>query len=961
MKRFAVVVIALAMVAPTFAAPSEYQNLIPEPKQMTVTGEQWLVAEGDAPKATLVIPPREGRAQIGADEINDRLAFLEGPALPVVEGDEVSALEQVQGLPIVIANCYGSDLAKAIIAECKVNVTRDDPGEQGYVIRFVTFRGRKLIFLCGSDRQGTLYAAVTFRWLLEREGDGILATVCSVRDWPDFLWRGTGSLQQMRGSYPAYGQQGDDYVQALRKQIDWMLRRKLNFLGDYAYTGGRDVAYWENHKWWMRDLNSYALARGIIGEAYQSTNVGYDARDKDDPRFAGMHHTRDLFFSWSDDELLGKRTREVGEFYDAAGLQCLVLHPPDGGGPLDPEIWSKRSEQDKERWGDDRAAADAHVFNTFYEEARKHNPHIKVVYVVYPYNAVYLDWEKLKKHYPDLTREQFEKSGRLYFKRFASLIPEDVHICVWLGERKYMDEFRSIFGDRPMYYWFMISRGWTNAGWLVTTHRHIPTNYYGHPGDIMAVRIDRNAPNYINRAVACQFAWNTKSEGAQDFAGVYYDFQKDNDEPRVVIDKWGLPACRNMWGSEAGPLVFQAFNKGIIPALIVEPSRVFDRANRNRRRAGLPALELTPEMMLKQAEGCKAAAEALHQVLGMDVKFEELAERLYVYYLRRTHCLAAYAWAHYHLLQANEGVVEGDEVKVTENVAAGKAALDAGLEDMQNILAVTADMLTYDPRYTRQADQGIFPAIPGTAADFPRMRESLEAAAQRYADSQVQFEPLKHEGVIKVAIYNPSDNGGRAIGHQGWMNTLEGVEDVEAEFVDDLGLSNLINYEVLLYPQCSSGRGVGRYEFFEVLKRYVEEAGGGVMFGHQCVGSDRAEFGMETTFPRIGLGASARLDSNKVVVAAEHPITAGPAEAGSLTEFEHSYYDHFIVKPGRKATVILKDPDDGGAVMVAGAQGKGRVIYDGSIMLNQDNSAPTAEGLEREVFLSAIRWLARRK
>jgi hypothetical protein len=161
---------------------------------------------------------------------------------------------------------------------------------------------------------------------------------------------------------------------------------------------------------------------------------------------------------------------------------------------------------------------------------------------------------------------------------------------------------------------------------------------------------------------------------------------------------------------------------------------------------------------------------------------------------------------------------------------------------------------------------------------------------------------------------------------------------------------------VLLYPQCNSGRSVGRYEFFEVLRRYVEEAGGGVMFGHHAVGYDRAEFGMDTTFPRIGLGATDRLDSNRVVIAAEHPITAG-FEVGA--EGEHPYYDHFIVKPGAKGTVVLKDPE-GGAVMVAGQEKRGRVIYDGSIMLSQDNQPVAAEGFWRDILLSAIRWLAQR-
>jgi len=189
------------------------------------------------------------------------------------------------------------------------------------------------------------------------------------------------------------------------------------------------------------------------------------------------------------------------------------------------------------------------------------------------------------------------------------------------------------------------------------------------------------------------------------------------------------------------------------------------------------------------------------------------------------------------------------------------------------------------------------------------------------------------------------------------MLTLAGVEGVQAQFVDDLSLSNLVDYEVLLYPQCNSGRSVGRYEFFEVLKRYVEEAGGGVLFGHHSVGSDRAQFGTATTFPSIGMGSTQRLDSNRVIVAAEHPLTAGLAVE---TVAEHAYFDHFIITPGRKGTVILKDPT-GGAVMVAGNQGKGRVIYDGTIILSQDNAPIAAEGFTRDLLLSAVQWLAHRR
>ena len=64
--------------------------------------------------------------------------------------------------------------------------------------------------------------------------------------------------------------------------------------------------------------------------------------------------------------------------------------------------------------------------------------------------------------------------------------------------------------------------------------------------------------------------------------------------------------------------------------------------------------------------------------------------------------------------------------------------------------------------------------------------------------------------------------------------------------------------------------------------------------------------------------------------------------------------------PGRKGVVVLKDPG-GDAIMVAGAQGKGRVIYDGSIILSTTDGVEAAEGQWREVFLNAVRWLARRR
>lgn len=957
MRKLIAILSILAVAGTAWAATtSTWEDMIPTPKKIDVSEERWILSLGERTQAQIIVPPRQPQAMIGAEEINQRMGELGAAPLPVIESDDPAALDS-QAISIVISKCYGSDLAEAIIAECDIDITRDDPGEQGYVVEFVRFRGSRVIALLGSDPQGALYAAVTMRYLMEGGDNGVAAAEASVRDWPDFKWRGTTCLQQAKSSYPAYGLKDDEYVDALKQQVDWMLRAKLNFMGDFLY-GREDAMDWIDARW-VTQLNAYARQRGIIGEEYQSTHVGYDERDAGDPRFEGMMHTRNLYFTWSDDELLRKRAREIGEVYEKLNLGVVVLHCPDGGGPVNPEMWENRSEADRARWGNDRASADAHVFNIFYEEIKRINPDMKVVFVIYPYNAQYLDWDMLKPIYPDMTREQFNAAGRDYWADLGPKLPKDAGICVWLGEPQYMDVFRESFGEMPMYYWYKLASGWVDAGWLITTLRYIPTNYYDHPGDIMAVRIDRNFPNYINRLIACQFAWNTDSEGAEDFSGNYYDFRKDNDEPEVVVERWGELACRHMWGPEVGPVMHEVYNKGVIPAMIVNPSRLLNDVNKSRRRTGLEPLELTPEQMLGQAEGCEAAAAALETLLGTEqlAEMDEMGERLFVYYLRRTNCLGAYARAHYHLLQAQKALANGDGTELERQVAEGLHALDAGLEKMARVMEITSTMRAYDVKFHRQAANGIFPAIPGTDADFPRMRESLEAVIRRWQDAQLQFEPISHEGPVRVAIYDPSGDGGTAIGHQGWMETLKTDDGVVAEFINDLSLSNLVKYEVLLYPQASSGRSVSRYEYFEVLKRYVEEAGGGVMFGHHQVGHDRAEFGMEVTFPLIGAGSIDRPDAYDVVVAGDHPITEGLA-AGQT--YQHVYYDHFTVKPGRKGVVILKDTG-GDPVMVAGQQGKGRVIYDGQIILSDVSGTVTAEGTERDVFLSAVRWMAHRK
>jgi hypothetical protein len=722
--------ILIALIMAAFAslghtAPSVWQDMIPRPKQISVKGEQWVVAKGSRPLATILVPPGQPKSTIGAQEINQRIGEMGGPPLPVVESDDPAAILS-HHLPIVISTCYDSKLAKTIITECGVKITPSDPGEQGYVIRFLRFRGRPLILLVGSDPQGALYAAVTMRWLIERTGDGTLATVASVRDWPDFKWRGINSVRQMIYSLPAARLTGEARMDGLKRQVDWILRAKLNLLGDYGGSMD-DVTKFDDIVKWMHPLNAYARERGIIGELFQSISVGLDKRDAGNRRFAGMMHIGKRFFTWSDDELIRKRAREIADICDRSNLGIVVLHCPDGGGPIDPEMWSKRSEADHRRWGNDRASADAHVFTLFYEEIKRINPDIRVVFAIYPYHARYLNFEMFKPRYADLTREQFEWAGREYLNSLGPKLPKESTICVWMSEPQYMDEFRSCFGNRPMYYYNQWSGNSLNAGWLVSTFRYIGTNFYGNPNDIMAVRFGSSLPNYINRLLASQFAWDTRSEGSEVFSGSYYDFLTDNDGPDVVTQQWGQRACRHMWGAKLGPVIHGALKQGIIPSLIVNPAQIIRDDKRNALFfVGRKSVDLTSAMMLKQADGCARAARELDKVIKMAVPMDDLQESLFVYYLQRTHCLAAYALAQYYLLRAQQSMSTGDAKATAINVANGIKAVDDGRADMARILKITATMRCYDPGYNRRADEGVFPAIPGTDANFQRIRKLLE-------------------------------------------------------------------------------------------------------------------------------------------------------------------------------------------------------------------------------------------
>jgi len=129
--------------------------------------------------------------------------------------------------------------------------------------------------------------------------------------------------------------------------------------------------------------------------------------------------------------------------------------------------------------------------------------------------------------------------------------------------------------------------------------------------------------------------------------------------------------------------------------------------------------------------------------------------------------------------------------------------------------------------------------------------------------------------------------------------------------------------------------------------------GGGLVLHHNSCGRRQPE----TLFPEIVAKVPGREEDTVLVLAeTEHPVVAGSPE-----QFEHAYYDHLVLEPGPKATVLVRDRGKN-AVVVAGEYGHGRVVFCGNaagywsdpVDLRQAEKPPV--GGELKLLENAVRW-----
>ena len=516
----------------------------------------------------IVVPDEVDLLQVGASEINARMTELGGEPLPVV--DEPS------GKPAIFIGRWWDPHIREICMELKVKLTPTNPGEQGYVIESGTYQDRPVILLGGSDKQGALYACVTFRRRMKDEENGVAARNARVRDWPDFKVRCNGRLNFYDLRHTSFSAENleplQETMQDFKEQIDFYLRHKVNFLyarGYFLRPLKDNFRQQQLHKAVLEVLG-YADRRGIgirlIG--------GVDLADylTDEQKKRAVERRPGSAYMWAAFDAHRRKARDYAQFMQAAAADHLALHPLDSGFLTDPELWSRRSEATKRMYGNDRAWAEIEQFSLYFDILRQLNPTASREAVVFPYHyqAARPDfpqkYAELNQGMPNTGKYDFiesnEQASRVqqdivrFWREVAGGLPDDVAIVFREGAKETFQAVADIFEGHPITIWIYPGR---NKGWLGTfcPQVRMTGKTYWRPDHrdryFMAFDMTRTVDGRPNRLAQQEYLWNVDRPDASDqftvFSRFYEhggrevsDFQKQHLIPRI---------CRILYGGSA--------------------------------------------------------------------------------------------------------------------------------------------------------------------------------------------------------------------------------------------------------------------------------------------------------------------------------------------------------------------------------------------------------------------------
>jgi len=679
-------VVLLAVIGGIVTAPrcvAAVPDLVPMPKKYQQTGGAFGL-DGKP----IFIESGNRQCEIAADELVLRIKELGGrPGEIKPVGAELPP--GVYVLPVT-SRAFGR-----LAAVAPVRITAEDPGPQGYVIR--TTRDRLVVV--GSDSIGTLYGAMTLRQMMARGTRGVFIAAATVYDKPDYHYR--GSMGFDRG-LRRLGGKTEDYEEG----FNLMMRFKMNLIGDYQYyldprqvSAGRRAFY--------RKMNAYAKERGIYATRGQDDVRVLGPLDKDRPEFKNWDCVRSTggakrCFCWSKDELTRERANMLLDLTKDCGFSIFFLHPIDGGGIKDPELWSRRCDGCKKRFGDDRWKASAHQYKIWAEVMREKGLDVIFTSPIYPYSAGHF-WAEGRT---DEKSAYARKNAIEYYRKLHPILEPSVMPMVWMARPERMARFCDAFKGRPI---CVYAHSIRVCGYFGTWHRYNKTNYRGDPRDIIlraAGNLPGNGMTWMNQLCSVEFGWNTEAPGCEVFEKIRYDVEYDHTQPKEIIDVWVPRACRAFFGPEVGNRIAPIYQVGVLPAYIESPSNGIKIANKYRRKAKPGAtdpgetkggeriatyISHSAERMARQVTATRRAMDALDAALPYLDTIGKHKRVTFMYYYRNMPQWHLLAKARHAQQLAAEQIEAGHTAAAQQTLRKARVALEKDRAYAKRILDATKD------------------------------------------------------------------------------------------------------------------------------------------------------------------------------------------------------------------------------------------------------------------------------
>ena len=470
-----------------YAAAAEL-DLLPTPRELELSEPRH-----DLSGWEIVVPEGVDLAGVAAEEINDRIRDLGGTPLPVTS--------RPTGRPALFVGRWLDPKIRSAAEALDVTLTPSDPGEQGSVVAFGEHEDRPVALLGGSDAQGALYAAVTFRYLLEPADENgsaggqstVLAREARVRDWPDFEVRNVARLDldalRRTDATLTDPEPLSEVADSLKRDVDFWLRHKVNclFATPFFPDEETDPELFERQRTLAREVISYARERGITLRYVGGVEVGKHLTD--DERAAAIERHPGAHYEWAALDAHRMRAARYAEFLAECdeegrpqfGSDVFSLHLDDQGGYVDPERWSQRSEATRKLYGDDRARATEEQFELYFQAVRDAVPGTSLEAIPYPYHFQFAR-EDFPEIYEELASEpvlsglvapiadavyarQLRENLLAYHRHLAETLADDVAIVFREADRETFEAAADLYEGHPLTLWIYPDR---NNGWKGT-------------------------------------------------------------------------------------------------------------------------------------------------------------------------------------------------------------------------------------------------------------------------------------------------------------------------------------------------------------------------------------------------------------------------------------------------------------------------------------------------------------